>query len=72
MNGESPVIAEYRQRLAETLAWCQPRFDPARARDSNIWVIVSPDRVVALRMPLFDIDSKCHEPHPWAPYHLAQ
>jgi hypothetical protein len=34
MNDDSPAIAEFRQRLAETLAWCQPRFDPGRAKDS--------------------------------------
>ena len=31
---ESPMIAEYRRQLAATLAWCEPRFDPARAADS--------------------------------------
>lgn len=31
---ESPIIVEYRQQLAATLAWCQPRFDPTRAADS--------------------------------------
>ena len=33
-ESESRVTAEFRQRLAETLAWCQPRFDSARAEDS--------------------------------------
>jgi hypothetical protein len=28
------MIAEYRRQLAATLAWCEPRFDPARAADS--------------------------------------
>ena len=31
---DSPMIAEYRRQLAATLAWCEPRFDPARAADS--------------------------------------
>ena len=31
---ESPMIEEYRRQLATTLAWCEPRFDPARAADS--------------------------------------
>jgi hypothetical protein len=34
MNAASHVTAEFQQRLAETLAWCRPRFDPARAEHS--------------------------------------
>ena len=28
------MAVEYRRQLAATLAWCQPRFDPARAAES--------------------------------------
>ncbi len=31
---DSPMIAEYRRQLAATLAWCEPRFDPACPADS--------------------------------------
>jgi hypothetical protein len=32
--GKSPMVVEYQQQLAATLAWCRPRFDPADAADS--------------------------------------
>jgi hypothetical protein len=34
MDSASHVTAEFQRRLSETLAWCQPRFDPARAEHS--------------------------------------
>lgn len=41
---DSPMATEYRRQLAATLAWCEPRFDPARATDSLRSPVLGPPR----------------------------